>query len=207
MGAFFSSAGPTPSWCPHPPSWATQGTKKAFDGVISTLENDFGVVFLFLIKHKRRYSANTKKPGNPHDSWTFSWSWKRDLNTRPADYESAALPTELFQRIRNVWALSGMTGSGGRADGAHGIKHNFAALRYVLKYYTQKTGVRQEENADLSKLSDFENSSRSFFSPHRAPFPGILTENKYSNGKKCSMIGAEEARQLQGNRERGNSYA
>ena len=99
MGAFFSSAGPTPSWCPHPPSWATQGTKKAFDGVISTLENDFGVVFLFLIKHKRRYSANTKKPGNPHDSWTFSWSWKRDLNTRPADYESAALPTELFQHI------------------------------------------------------------------------------------------------------------
>ena len=99
MGAFFSSAGPTPSWCPHPPSWATQGTKKAFDGVISTLENDFGVVFLFLIKHKRKYSANTKKPGNPHDSWTFSWSWKRDLNTRPADYESAALPTELFQHI------------------------------------------------------------------------------------------------------------
>ena len=27
------------------------------------------------------------------------WSWKRDLNTRPADYESAALPTELFQRL------------------------------------------------------------------------------------------------------------
>ena len=110
-------------------------------------------------------------------------------NGLSGSYESAALPTELFQRIRNVWALSGMTGSGGRADGAHGIKHNFAALRYVLKYYTQKTGVRQEENADLSKLSDFENSSRSFFSPHRAPFPGILTENKYSNGKKCSMIG------------------
>ena len=27
------------------------------------------------------------------------WSWKRDSNTRPADYESAALPTELFQRF------------------------------------------------------------------------------------------------------------
>ena len=27
------------------------------------------------------------------------WSWRRVLNTRPADYESAALPTELFQRI------------------------------------------------------------------------------------------------------------
>ena len=30
---------------------------------------------------------------------TRRWSWKRDLNTRPADYESAALPTELFQHI------------------------------------------------------------------------------------------------------------
>ena len=27
------------------------------------------------------------------------WSWKRDSNTRPADYESAALPTELFQPV------------------------------------------------------------------------------------------------------------
>ena len=26
------------------------------------------------------------------------WSWKRDSNLRPADYESAALPTELLQR-------------------------------------------------------------------------------------------------------------
>ena len=29
------------------------------------------------------------------------WSWKRDLNTRPAHYEWAALPTELFQHILN----------------------------------------------------------------------------------------------------------
>ena len=27
------------------------------------------------------------------------WSWKCDSNTRPADYESAALPTELFQHF------------------------------------------------------------------------------------------------------------
>ena len=32
-------------------------------------------------------------------STTFDWSWKSDSNWRPADYESAALPTELFQRI------------------------------------------------------------------------------------------------------------
>src|SRR6516225_4772624 len=34
-------------------------------------------------------------------SWTRSqdcrWSWRRDLNPRPADYKSAALPTELRQ--------------------------------------------------------------------------------------------------------------
>ncbi len=29
----------------------------------------------------------------------FGWSWKRDSNTRPAHYECAALPTELFQHI------------------------------------------------------------------------------------------------------------
>ncbi len=28
-----------------------------------------------------------------------SWSWWTDLNPRPADYKSAALPTELHQRI------------------------------------------------------------------------------------------------------------
>ena len=28
----------------------------------------------------------------------LQWSWKRDLNTRPAHYECAALPTELFQQ-------------------------------------------------------------------------------------------------------------
>jgi hypothetical protein len=33
------------------------------------------------------------------------WSWKRDLNTRPADYESAALPTELFQQ--RLFKISG----------------------------------------------------------------------------------------------------
>ena len=29
----------------------------------------------------------------------FQWSWWTDLNPRPADYKSAALPTELHQRI------------------------------------------------------------------------------------------------------------
>ena len=38
------------------------------------------------------------------------WSWWTDLNPRPADYKSAALPTELHQRI--------------------------AAFNQVLKYYT-----------------------------------------------------------------------
>lgn len=37
-----------------------------------------------------------------HSLQEFSWSWKRDLNTRPAHYECAALPTELFQRCYNI---------------------------------------------------------------------------------------------------------
>ena len=29
-------------------------------------------------------------------------SWKRDLNPRPTDYESVALPTALFQLMKNT---------------------------------------------------------------------------------------------------------
>ncbi len=31
------------------------------------------------------------------------WSWWTDLNPRPADYKSAALPTELHQRIFMIY--------------------------------------------------------------------------------------------------------
>src|SRR5207248_10810263 len=38
--------------------------------------------------------------------WTLTyvcrWSWRRDLNPRPADYKSAALPTELRQPEQKV---------------------------------------------------------------------------------------------------------
>ncbi len=32
------------------------------------------------------------------------WSWRSDLNRRPADYKSAALPTELRQRKTIIWS-------------------------------------------------------------------------------------------------------
>ena len=47
---------------------------------------------------RRLSAAETQKEGHPEGCPSF-WSWKRDSNTRPADYESAALPTELFQHI------------------------------------------------------------------------------------------------------------
>ena len=34
------------------------------------------------------------------------WSWWTDLNPRPADYKSAALPTELHQRIATIVIIS-----------------------------------------------------------------------------------------------------
>jgi hypothetical protein len=37
---------------------------------------------------------------------TFPWSWRRDLNPRPSDYKSDALPTELRQQIREKDVLS-----------------------------------------------------------------------------------------------------
>src|SRR5712672_854790 len=32
-----------------------------------------------------------------------TWSWRRDLNPRPSDYKSDALPTELRQPARSPW--------------------------------------------------------------------------------------------------------
>ena len=38
----------------------------------------------------------TREP--PLTNLNFLWSWREDLNLRPADYKSAALPTELRQQ-------------------------------------------------------------------------------------------------------------
>ncbi|CAI8893745.1 protein of unknown function [Methylocaldum szegediense] len=44
--------------------------------------------------------AETKKAAcMPACSLLILWSWRRDSNPRPADYKSAALPTELRQRL------------------------------------------------------------------------------------------------------------
>ena len=40
---------------------------------------------------------NIKMPGQ--SNFDPAWSWRSDLNRRPADYESAALPTEPLQQI------------------------------------------------------------------------------------------------------------
>ena len=33
------------------------------------------------------------------------WSWWTDSNPRPADYKSAALPAELYRRLKQAWLL------------------------------------------------------------------------------------------------------
>ena len=50
--------------------------------------------------HFRRYSL---KKRTSLLTGSFLWSWQCDLNTRPADYESAALPAELCQRTNPCW--------------------------------------------------------------------------------------------------------
>jgi hypothetical protein len=39
----------------------------------------------------------------------FFWSWRLDLNQRPADYKSAALPTELRQHLERETGLEPAT--------------------------------------------------------------------------------------------------
>ena len=56
------------------------------------------------IKQKTPLHTNVNKG-------VFLWSWLTDLNPRPADYKSAALPTELNQRMsqtgkRNGWGAA-----------------------------------------------------------------------------------------------------
>ena len=38
---------------------------------------------------------------NKISKFTQNWSWREESNPRPADYKSAALPTELRQRLNN----------------------------------------------------------------------------------------------------------
>ena len=40
-----------------------------------------------------------EKNNSVKNSRSYFWSWQCDSNTRPADYESAALPTELCQQL------------------------------------------------------------------------------------------------------------
>ena len=47
----------------------------------------------------RRRRISLKKARKSFDLRAFFWSWWCDSNTRPADYESAALPTVLHQRL------------------------------------------------------------------------------------------------------------
>src|ERR1017187_9237687 len=45
-------------------------------------------------------------PSPPPAGKYVAWSWRRDLNPRPSDYKSDALPTELRQQIREKDVLS-----------------------------------------------------------------------------------------------------
>ena len=63
-----------------------------------------------------------KKACNPWDYRLF-WSWQCDSNTRPADYESAALPTELCQH-----ACAPMYPSTSDAQSQDALSLNFITL-------------------------------------------------------------------------------
>jgi hypothetical protein len=43
---------------------------------------------------------------------TLSWSWREESNPRPADYKSAALPTELRQQLFQAFQINRQSPSG-----------------------------------------------------------------------------------------------
>ena len=57
----------------------------------------FSIISPYLNKSNKKIKPPYKK--------VTRWSWKRDSNTRPAHYECAALPTELFQQMVNIIIL------------------------------------------------------------------------------------------------------
>ena len=66
------------------------------------------------------------------------WSWRTDLNPRPADYKSAALPTELRQRVAGLSRLSGKQ------------------VKYVLFYIGEKgTNAFAVQAADSQPAASF----------------------------------------------------
>ena len=60
-----------------------------------------GRAILFIIKPSNAKTGKTKPAWNTENdkSMRVLWSWRSDSNRRPADYESAALPTEPLQQI------------------------------------------------------------------------------------------------------------
>ena len=90
----------------------------------------------------------------------FKWSWWTDLNPRPADYKSAALPTELHQRICFLFC----------PDDLFIIPHHFIFVKCFLKLFL--------------KLINFFSSScrRRACAPHWGII-GIIPSFRHRSGK------------------------
>ena len=105
-------------WMRHPPSYATptplprRGQSLAIQSKIGrcsrysavpSVSQDWATVLLH--PKSRLFKVNIGEQDYSHlpDSlismriWWESWSWREESNPRPADYKSAALPTELRQ--------------------------------------------------------------------------------------------------------------
>ena len=63
------------------------------------------------------------------------WSWRRDLNPRPSDYKSDALPTELRQRRKfaRTWKLERETGIEPATNSLEGCDSTIELLPPAMK--------------------------------------------------------------------------
>ena len=115
---------------------------------------------IFAPPSKRKNPANLTACGG-------SWSWQCDSNTRPADYESAALPTELCQHLYATRLLYRM-----KRKLSRGLSKN------IKIFLSRSFSIRRGREAGLSENVE---SCTEMANPHRGLLetPGIMMYNTY----------------------------
>ena len=110
--------------------------------------------------------SKRKNPANLTACGDF-WSWQCDSNTRPADYESAALPTELCQHLYATRLLYRM-----KRKLSRGLSKN------IKIFLSRSFSIRRGREARLSKNVE---SCTEMANPHRGLLetPGIMMYNTY----------------------------
>ena len=110
------------------------------------------------------------------------WSWKRDLNTRPAHYECAALPTELFQHRILLCGIRHST---------YILYHKFLLCQEVSKKFSEKSKKRlKSKKRCVIMIGYCKNGALRARVPWGiCTFSAKMSEKQLKLQKRCVIIG------------------